>query len=324
MIKISAIICTHDRQDYLARAIDSLLAQDFFGDTNSESSGENSGESSDYEVILVNNASSDRTAEIAQTYLGHPQFRYIYEPILGLSTARNTGAAAAQGEIIAYLDDDAVASPGWLGVLYKAFAGDKNLAIAGGKVTLILPNQQPLPWWISPDLAGNLGAYDLGEQELDIHQPGLTPRGLNYAMRWEFWQTIGGFAVNLGRKGKNLLSNEESYATELALQQGWRVRYLPQALVAHQVIPARLNPRWFLDRAWWQGISEYQRQRIANRDHRPELRATAERFFRGCYKSIKYLPEPALSFENLVYAYGQIGYFTAVIAEIPTGFLPDQ
>ncbi len=316
MIKISAVICTHDRQDYLARAIDSLLVQDFSEHSNSDHPS--------YEVILVNNASSDRTADIAQTYLDHPQFHYIYEPVLGLSTARNTGAAAAQGDIIAYLDDDAVASPGWLGVLYKAFAGDKNLAIAGGKVTLLLPNHQPLPWWISPELSSNLGAYDLGDLELDIHKPGLTPRGLNYAIRREFWQSMGGFAVNLGRKGKNLLSNEEVYATELALQQEWRVRYLPQALVAHQVVPERLHPSWFLHRAWWQGISEYQRQKIANASDRPELRAMAERFLRGCYKSIKYLPEPALSFENLVYAYGQIGYFTAVIAGLTTRFPPNQ
>ena len=316
MIKISAIICTHDRQDYLARAIDSLLAQDFSGDSHSEDFS--------YEVILVNNASQDRTAEIAQTYLEHLQFRYIYEPVLGLSTARNTGAAAAQGEIIAYLDDDAVASPGWLGVLYQAFERDARLAIAGGKVTLILPDQQSLPWWISPDLAGNLGAYDLGETELEILQPGFTPRGLNYAMRREFWQTMGGFAVNLGRKGKNLLSNEEVYATELALQQGWRVRYLPQALVAHQVVPERLNPRWFLNRAWWQGISEYQRQKMIDSNSRPELRATAERFLRGCYKAIKYLPQPALCFENLVYAYGQIGYLTTAVAGAIARITPNQ
>ncbi len=321
MIKISAVICTHNRQDYLARAIDSLLAQNFSGDANPENS--HSGDFS-YEVILVNNASSDRTAEIAQTYLEHPQFCYIYEPVLGLSTARNTGAAAAQGEIIAYLDDDAVASPGWLRVLYQAFAGDQSLAIAGGKVTLLLPDQQSLPWWVSADLAGNLGAYDLGEAELDIHQPGLTPRGLNYAMRREFWQTMGGFAVNLGRKGKNLLSNEEVYATELALKQGWRVKYLPQAVVAHQVVPARLNPQWFLNRAWWQGISEYERQKISNGDRRLELRATAERFLRGGYKALKYLPQPALCFENLVYAYGQIGYLTAVVAGAIARVIPNQ
>jgi len=300
MIKISAVICTHDRQDYLARAISSLLDQDF----------------PDYEVILVNNASTDGTEKIAQDYSTHPRFRYIYEPVLGLSTARNTGAEAAQGEIVAYLDDDAVASSGWLKALETAFEKDEGLAIAGGKVTLILPTNKPLPWWISPALSGNLGAYDLGDAEIDIHKPGLTPRGLNYAIRRKFWQTMGGFAVNLGRKGKNLLSNEEVYATELALQQGWRVAYLPQALVAHQVVPERLNPGWFLNRAWWQGLSEYQRQKLTNSFGKQELWATGERMLRGGYKSLKYIFQPALSFENLVYTYGQIGYFKAVILEL--------
>ncbi|NJL89691.1 MAG: glycosyltransferase family 2 protein [Coleofasciculaceae cyanobacterium SM2_1_6] len=298
MVKISAVICTHNRQDYLARAIESLLAQDFL----------------DYEVILVNNASTDGTAELAQNYLNQPQFHYIYEPVLGLSTARNTGAVAAQGEIIAYLDDDAVASPGWLRVLSTAFTGDQKLAIAGGKVTLILPPEQSLPWWISPNLASNLGAYDLGNKKVDIHQPGLTPRGLNYAIRRQFWVSMGGFAVNLGRKGKNLLSNEEVHATEVALRQGWRVAYLPEAIVAHQVVPERLKPQWFLHRAWWQGISEYQYQQVTITYTPQELKAAAQRMLRGCYKSLKYLPQPSLSFENLVYTYGQLGYFSAVIA----------
>lgn len=298
MVKISAVICTHNRQDYLVRAIESLLAQNF----------------PDYEVILVNNASTDGTADLAQSYANHPKFRYIYEPILGLSTARNTGAVAAQGEIIAYLDDDAVASLGWLGVLSTAFAEDQKLTIAGGKVTLILPPDQLLPWWISPNLAGNLGAYDLGNEKVDIHQSGLTPRGLNYAIRRQFWVSMGGFAVNLGRKGKNLLSNEEVHATEVALRQGWRVAYLPEAIVAHQVVPERLKPQWFLHRAWWQGISEYQYQQVTVTHTRQELKAAAQRMLRGCYKSLKYLPQPSLSFENLVYTYGQLGYFSAVIA----------
>jgi glycosyltransferase involved in cell wall biosynthesis len=306
MVKISAVICTHNRQDYLVRAIESLLAQDF----------------PDSEIILVNNASTDGTADLAQNYTNHPQFRYIYEPVLGLSTARNTGAVAAQGEIIAYLDDDAVASPGWLRVLSTAFTEDQKLAIAGGKVTLLLPEDQLLPWWISPSLASNLGAYDLGNEKVDIHQPGLTPRGLNYAIRKQFWRSMGGFAVNLGRKGKNLLSNEEVHATEVALRQGWRVAYLPEAIVAHQVVPERLKPQWFLHRAWWQGISEYQYQQVTITHTPQELKAAAQRMLRGGYKSLKYLLQPSLSFENLVYTYGQLGYFSAVIAGLGGKDLP--
>ncbi|NET86368.1 MAG: glycosyltransferase family 2 protein [Moorea sp. SIO1F2] len=294
---ISAIICTHNREQYLGAAIDSLLQQDF----------------ADYEVIVVDNASSDRTRNIVDQRLDNSRLNYIYEPVLGLSVARNTGAATARAAILAYLDDDAVASARWLKTIYEAYQSNEKLAIAGGKVTLLWPDGITSPSWLSPDLAGNLGAYDLGETLIEIQNPGLTPRGLNYSIRRTFLEKIGGFDVNLGRVGKNLLSNEELHMTELALQDGWHVAYLPDALVAHNVAPERINKRWFLNRGWWQGISECYREQLVGRAGTAQLLRGGERMMRGIYKSLKHFRNPALRFDNLVYAYGQIGYLSAVI-----------
>lgn len=294
---ISAIICTHNREEYLGAAIDSLLEQDF----------------ADYEVIVVDNASSDRTRNIVDQRLDNSRLNYVYEPVLGLSVARNTGAATASAAILAYLDDDAVASPRWLKTIYEAYQSNEKLAIAGGKVTLLWPDGITSPSWLSPDLAGNLGAYDLGETLIEIQNPGLTPRGLNYSIRRTFLDKIGGFDVNLGRVGKNLLSNEELHMTELALQDGWQVAYLPDALVAHNVAPERINKRWFLNRGWWQGISECYREQLVGRAGTAQFLRGGERMMRGIYKSLKHFRNPALRFDNLVYAYGQIGYLSAVI-----------
>ncbi|NEP53209.1 MAG: glycosyltransferase family 2 protein [Moorea sp. SIO3C2] len=299
---ISAIICTHNREEYLGAAIDSLLQQDF----------------ADYEVIVVDNASSDRTRNIVDQRLDNSRLNYVYEPVLGLSVARNTGAATASAAILAYLDDDAVASPRWLKTIYEAYQSNEKLAIAGGKVTLLWPDGITSPSWLSPDLAGNLGAYDLGETLIKIQNPGLTPRGLNYSIRRTFLDKIGGFDVNLGRVGKNLLSNEELHMTELALQDGWQVAYLPDALVAHNVAPERINKRWFLNRGWWQGISECYREQLVGRAGTAQFLRGGERMIRGIYKSLKHFRNPALRFDNLVYAYGQIGYLSAVIK----GMLP--
>jgi glycosyltransferase involved in cell wall biosynthesis len=292
--RICAIICTHNREQYLAAAIDSLLEQDF----------------PDYEVIVVDNASSDRTREICQA---RPQVKYIYESVLGLSTARNTGAKATQADILAYLDDDAVASPTWLSDLYQAYETNEKLAIAGGKVTLLWPDNITPPAWISPGLAANLGLYDLGDKVVYINQPGLTPRGLNYSIRRQFLDQVGGFDPNLGRIGKNLLSNEELYMTELALEKGWQVAYLPNALVAHNVAPERLEPAWFLNRGWWQGISECYREQVAGRAGFSQFLLGGERLVRGLYKSLKYMGDPALRFDNLVYSYCQIGYLSEAL-----------
>ena len=296
--QISAIICTHNRDNYLGAAIDSLLSQNFVNG---------------FEVVVVDNGSKDNTKQVVEQRLHHPRLKYIYEPILGLSVARNTGAKAASGEILAYLDDDAVASPCWLEVLYGAYQSNSKLAIAGGKVTLLWPEQTLPPRWLSPGLASNLGAYDLGDRVVSIENPGLTPRGLNYSIRGSFLEEIGGFDTNLGRVGKNLLSNEELQMTELALEKGWEVVYLPDALVAHNVSPERLKRSWFFSRGWWQGISECYREQLAGKAGASQLQRGSERFIRGLYKALQHYSDPAERFDKLVYAYGQIGYLNAAI-----------
>ena len=299
--QISAIICTHNRDGYLGAAIDSLLQQDFAGE---------------FEVIVVDNASSDRTRDVVEARLPHPRLQYVYEPVTGLSVARNTGANAARSPILAYLDDDAVASSHWLQVLHAAYQTNETLAVAGGKVTLLWADGMAPPPWLSQNLAGNLGLYDLGESLVYIDRPGLTPRGLNYSIRRVFLEKIGGFDLNLGRVGKNLLSNEELHTTELALEMGWQVAYLPDALVAHNVAPERVHRSWFLSRGWWQGISECYREQISGRAGMSQLGRGGERFVRGIYGTLKYIGDPALSFDNFVYAYGQIGYLKTALQGI--------
>lgn len=304
--QVSAIICTHNRDTYLGAAIDSLLCQEF---------------AAEFEVIVVDNASSDRTRDVVEerlrvlqeSTLPHPQLKYVYEPVTGLSVARNTGAVESHSQILAYLDDDAVASPGWLQILYSAYQSNEKLAIAGGKVTLLWPQGTHPPRWLSPGLAENLGAYDLGETIVYIDRPGLTPRGLNYSIRRSFLEQIGGFDPNLGRVGKKLLSNEELQMTERAIELGWQVAYLPNALVAHNVSPERINPTWFLSRGWWQGISECYREQLAGRAGVGQLGRGGERLVRGLYKSLQYWRDPSERFDKLVYTYGQIGYLTATL-----------
>lgn len=298
--QISAIICTHNREEYLGSAIDSLLEQDFYS----------------YEVIVVDNACNDRTREIVAERLSNPRLNYVYEPILGLSVARNTGAKEALAPLLAYIDDDAVASPSWLKAIYNAFSNNEKLVIAGGKVTLLLPNGITLPPWLSPEQRATLGAYDLGETIVKINNPQLSPRGLNYSLRRTFLEEIGGFNVKLGRIGKKMLSNEELHMTQMALQAGWQVAYLPDAVVAHNVAPERLEPLWFLNRGWWQGVSECYCEQLSGRASPAQLLWGSERMVSGLYKSLKSFNHPALCFNNLVYTYSQIGYLNAALQGI--------
>lgn len=298
--EIAAIICTHNRDNYLGLAIDSLLQQEY----------------NNYEIIVIDNASTDSTKEVVKVRLNQGKIRYVYEAQLGLSVARNRGFAETNAPIIAYLDDDAIASPHWLEKIVTSYTKNSRLAIAGGKVDLIWPPGVTQPRWISENLAGALGLYDLGEELKLITNPNLTPRGLNYTVRRSFLEEVGGFDLNLGRVGKKLLSNEELYMTQLAIQKGWQVAYLPEALVSHHVSPERLEADWFLRRSWWQGISEYYREEAEERVGFGQLLRGSERLVRGLYKAGKYIQNPALRFDNLTYAYGQIGYLKVVIENI--------
>jgi len=297
---ISAIICTHNREQYLGAAIDSLLGQTM----------------GSYEIIVVDNASTDGTAEVVKSRLDDSRVHYVLESTLGLSVARNTGAKAAKGQILAYLDDDAEASVGWLAALVAVFEKEERVAIAGGKVTLIWPPKAHPPSWLSDDLSNGLGAYDLGNELIYIQNPALTPRGLNYAVRKPFLQEVGGFDTHLGRVGTNLLSNEEQQMTRLALERDWKVAYVPEALAAHNVAPARMRPGWFLSRSWWQGISESYREQASGTTGLWQLRSGGERLVRGLYKTGKYIRQPAQRFENFAYAYGQIAYLGSVMRHL--------
>ena len=132
---ISVVICTHNRSKYLLKAIRSVLGQDYPEDR--------------YELVVIDNASTDSTADQVRPFLDTGRLRYVLEPELGISFARNTGWREAAGRYIAYLDDDAVASPGWLSAIEKA-ADSMRARWAVGSIRSGRPNGPtgwPMTWW---------------------------------------------------------------------------------------------------------------------------------------------------------------------------------
>src|SRR5258708_35944509 len=119
-IKISAVICTYNRAEYLGRAIESLAHQDL--------------DSAGYEIIVVDNNSTDNTAQLVKNSIeAYPsvQIRYVLETEQGLSAARNRGAHEAAGNYIAYVDDDARAVQAWLSSLLASFLKLQGACIGG-------------------------------------------------------------------------------------------------------------------------------------------------------------------------------------------------
>jgi glycosyltransferase involved in cell wall biosynthesis len=211
----------------------------------------------DYEVLVVNNNSSDRTAAVLEEFgavLG-PRLRSVPEPRQGLSHARNLALAAARGEVVCFLDDDAVADGGWLAAHAQVYRTNERIVAAAGCIRLRWPPGWSRPAWLPGDLESYLSGLDLGPEPFVLEYP-RHPYGCNMSVRREVAREVGGFCDRLGRRGRRLLSNEEKHFFYKIHEQGGQVVYAPDAIVHHVIPVERLSKRFFLKRAYAQGLSD--------------------------------------------------------------------
>jgi GT2 family glycosyltransferase len=244
---VSAIVCTHDRPAYLAKCLDGLAHQ-----TASQA----------FETIVVDSASPPAgRAAIAELAARHGASLVVAERA-GLSLARNLGAAAARGTWLAYIDDDAVADPGWIAAIIAAGASHPNAVALGGMVRPAY--EADLPGWWPPEHVGSLTVIthpDSGEVGADLPR-GVEPYGANFIIRRDSLSAVGGFPEGLGRVGTKLLSNEESLVLRQLRNRGGTVRYEPAIAVTHSIQAGRLTAAWLLQRLYWQGVSNAVLQRM--------------------------------------------------------------
>jgi glucosyl-dolichyl phosphate glucuronosyltransferase len=237
---ISVVICTHNRAKYLGGSIKSVLDQ-----------------SSDvpFELIVVDNASSDGTAAVVRPFVEAGRLQYAVEPELGLSRARNTGRRLAKGRYIAYLDDDAIAMPGWLNAIPRAFAIASKVGVVGGRVDPMWEAVRPA--WLSDDLAMGLAVVNWSDEPRllqDIGREWLV--GANVAFDADVLDALGGFDASLGRSGNRLLSGEEIVLQRRAIERGCTCVYYPAMHVRHVISASRMHKGWFRRRYFWQGVSD--------------------------------------------------------------------
>lgn len=233
----SVILCTRNRRSDLPEALESVWAQDF-----KEGSPA-------FEIILVDNGSSDGTDEYARECLARSPvpMRYLWEGRPGLSLARNRGAEAARGKVLAFLDDDAVASDRWLAALVDAYRRRPEAWVVGGAVRLKWLSKPP--GWLSKRLHSYLGALDLGPG-LRPFQDSRFPFGVNFSCLKSVWRKVGGFDEAY------TLYNDERYFCSRVARQGGAMVFASEALVQHKVPPSRLTRGFFLRRCFLQGRAD--------------------------------------------------------------------
>ena len=202
--RVSVVVCAYDAADTLADCLDSLERLDY----------------PDYEIVLINDGSSDATSEIAY---GHERVRVIETTNQGLAAARNVGLAAATGEIVAYTDADTRVDPDWITFLVQPLLSDDDVAsdVVGSGGPNVVPADDP---WMAQCVARAPGGPThvlLDDQEAE-HVPGC-----NMAFRRDALIEIGGFDPIYLRAADDV---DICWRVQA---RGWRIGFAPAAFVWH-------------------------------------------------------------------------------------------
>ncbi len=211
---VSVVVCTYNGGRTLPECLGALRRVDY----------------PNYEVIVVNDGSTDNSAAIAS----QAGFRLITTENRGLSSARNAGLAAARGELIAYVDDDAYPDPQWLKYLAATFLRTPHVAVGG-------PNVPPADGSaVSHCVANAPGGpiHVLLTDSVAEHIPGC-----NMAFRKNCLTEIGGFDPQFREAGDDV-----DICWRLQ-EKGWTIGFNPAAMVWHR----RRNSIW----AYWRQQKGY-------------------------------------------------------------------
>lgn len=236
--RVSVVICAYtlERWDDIIGAVASVAAQ----------------RRPVHEVVIV----SDHNEELLGRLREHGPVAVVVANTgaPGLSGARNTGVAAATGDIVAFLDDDAAADPEWTERLVEAYAQDPNALGVSGHVR---PEwRAPRPAWFPDEFLWVVGCSYRGQPESRaVVRNGI---GANMSFRRDVLTTIGGFDSSIGRIGKDAAGCEE---TELSIRArrafpGQHIVLEPGARCAHAVTPDRVTKAYFRRRCKAEGRSK--------------------------------------------------------------------
>jgi len=245
---ISIIIPTFNRANFLRYTLDSILNQNFPADH--------------YEVLIVDNGSTDSTKEVSLRIIQENpdrNVRYFFEPTPGLLSARHRGAFEAKGNILTFVDDDILPFSQWLMSISKTFE-DPKIHLVGGKS---LPKYMvPPPVWLdslwhSTPYGGkgcvHLSLQDLGNSKMEIHPNYVF--GLNFSIRKETLFAVGGFHPDLYPKYLQKFQGDGETGLTICLAKGgFKAIYNPEASVYHMIPADRMTPEYFENRMFYQGV----------------------------------------------------------------------
>ena len=239
--EVSIVIPTYNRSTLLRNAVESVLRQDTHWK---------------FEIVIVNNNSTDDTEAVAQDLINqHPEkVTYVIETKQGNAYARNCGVKAAQANIIAFIDDDVTVESNWLRACMEVLTSHEELSFVGGSV---LPEwDEAAPAWLTSEHWAPLALLDYGPSEFRIS--GNNPLGLltaNIAFRRNVFDELGMFSPDLQRVNDSIGSMEDHEFLLRVCRSGKQGMYLPNMVAKAPVDRARLTKEYH--RRWHTGHGHF-------------------------------------------------------------------
>lgn len=301
---VSIIVCTHSLDNFqnLTDAVDSLLNQ-----THKET-----------EIIIVVDGNQELYAKIMELYNAHGNIKImVNEESLGAFGAGNVGIKVAQGDIIAFLDDDAVGDRRWIENLVDIYNRSDAISVGGKILPIWLTGK---PDYFPEELGWLVGITHKGFADEKVHEIRNT-FGPNMSFKKEVFEKIGFLNEKLGfaKGGTTYMQGAEpEFALRMKNELGKGVIYNPEAIVYHKIPPSKTRARTLLRRAFYQG---YSKALMKRRSPSPETLATEESYLKDLF--FKYIPRRVMRIfsANYVKEIKQLSFLTATIISVGLGFL---
>lgn len=257
-MNVSVVLCTYslDRYAEFQEAAESILDQTY----------------DETELVILVDGTEEVYDRITTDYETHAQtIIHCNEKNRGLSYSRNIGAKLANGDIVVFIDDDAVAASDWIDQIVGAYERYNALAVGGQMVPDWLSGK---PEYLPEEYYFLIGVTYRGFRETEGYVRNTFSSNLSFDKNT--FEQLGGFKTRMGKQGENnLQGGETELCVRLKRETGERVVYVPDATVEHKIYDYRTDRRWLLERAFWQG---YSKRRMAEID--PDATDTEQQFLR--------------------------------------------
>jgi glycosyltransferase involved in cell wall biosynthesis len=228
---VSIVISTYNRCELLAGALRALLSQ-----TPADIA---------YEILVVDNNSTDRTRPLVQGMATQNpgRVKYLFEAKQGLSYGRNAGIAAAEAPIIAFTDDDVRVAADWVWHIKAGFEENPDIDFLGGRVVPRWPAEPP-PWLTKANWSP-LALLDYGDHPFYVDSgKQLCLIGANFAFRRRAFEKVGLFKTDFQRVKDGIGSLEDHEILLRLWQVGSRGLYVPELVATAEIEPDRMEKQY--------------------------------------------------------------------------------